>query len=183
MAWTNPSDGELVEIFGRVRRIAIVGASANMARPSYFVASYLAGRGYEVIAVNPGLASQPYLGRPAVARLSEIGEPVDMVDIFRDSTAAAGVVDDALALSPRPSVIWMQLGVVNEAAARRAKDAGVTVVMDRCPKIEIGRLSGEIGWQGVNSRTLSSRRRPLSDRVQRLALPTSRAGAQRDASD
>ncbi|MFE1601104.1 CoA-binding protein [Methylobacterium sp. ID0610] len=154
-----------------VRSIALVGASASPARPSWIVTKYLLERGYDVIPVNPGLAGQELLGRRVAGRLAEIGRPVDMVEIFRNSEAAGPLVDEALALDPLPKVIWMQLGVRNDAAAARAEARGVTVVMNRCPKIEYGRLSGEIGWTGVNSRILSAKRPKLAARgFQKLTI-------------
>lgn len=144
------------------RRIALVGASDNPARPSYFVFKYLSERDYDVIPINPARRGQALLGKPFVASLAEIDGPLDMVEVFRNSEAAAGIVDEALALDPLPKVIWMQLGVRNDEAAAKAEARGVTVIMNRCPKIEYGRLSGEISWQGVNSRILSSKRPALS---------------------
>ncbi|BCM83972.1 CoA-binding protein [Methylobacterium indicum] len=155
-------DEALRKILQRVRSIALVGASANPARPSWIVTKYLLERGYQVIPVNPGLAGTDLLGRPVVARLADLAQPVDMVEIFRNSEAAGPLVDEALALDPLPGVIWMQLGVRNDEAAARAEARGVTVVMNRCPKIEYGRLSGEIGWTGVNSRILSAKRPKLA---------------------
>ncbi len=136
-----------------------MGASANPARPSWIVLKYLLDRGYAVSPVNPGLAGQELLGRRVAATLAEVqaslgDQPIDMVEIFRNSAAAGALVDEALALSPLPKVIWMQLGVRDDAAAARAEARGLTVIMNRCPKIEYGRLSGEIGWAGVNSRIL-----------------------------
>jgi predicted CoA-binding protein len=149
----------------------MVGASDNPARPSYLVFKYLIERGYDVIPVNPGKAGQEFLGRRFVASLADIGRPVDMIDIFRAADAAPGIVAEALALSPAPRVIWMQLGVRHDAAAAAAEAAGLTVIMNRCPKIEYGRLSGEIGWQGINSRVLSARRPQLTGvGVQKLSL-------------
>ena len=152
------SDDYIRAILKSVKTIAIVGASDNPSRPSFFVLKYLLERGYSVIPVNPGRAGGEMVGQRAYARLDEIPVPVDMVDIFRNSDAAAGVVDEALALSPLPKVIWMQLSVRNDSAAAKAESAGVKVVMNRCPKIEYGRLSSEIGWVGVNSGVLSSKR-------------------------
>jgi len=145
-------------ILNTVRTIAIVGASANDVRPSFFVTKYLIAKGFEVYPINPGQAGKLILGRMTYARLAEVPVPVDMVDIFRASEAAAGVVEEALTLQPLPKVIWMQLGVRHDAAAARAEAAGIDVVMNRCPKIEYGRLSGEIGWTGVNSGVLSSKK-------------------------
>jgi uncharacterized protein len=159
------------EILTSVKTIAMVGASDNPARPSYLVLKYMIERGYDVIPVNPGRAGQSFLGKTFVASLADIDHPVDMVDIFRNSSAAVGVVDEALRLVPPPKVIWMQLTVRNDEAAAKAEAAGVKVVMNRCPKIEYGRLSGEIGWQGVNSRVLSSKRPALSAKgFQKLTL-------------
>ena len=151
-------DSAIREILDSVKSIAIVGASHKDVRPSYFVARYLLDKGYRVFPVNPGLGGKTILGQTVYASLAEIPEPIDMVDIFRSSDAAAAIVAEALALDPRPKVIWMQLGVRNDAAAAKAEAAGLTVVMNRCPKIEYGRLSGEIGWMGVNSRVLSSKK-------------------------
>jgi predicted CoA-binding protein len=146
------------------KTLALVGASANPARPSFIVLKYLSERGYKVIPVNPGLAGQKILGMEVVASLKDISEPIDMVEIFRNSEAAGPITDEALALVPLPKVIWMQLSVRNDAAAARAEALGVTVVMNRCPKIEYGRLSGEIGWQGINSRILSSKKPVMAAR-------------------
>ncbi len=136
----------------------MVGASAKDVRPSYFVLKYLLAKGYRVIPVNPGQAGNDILGQSVYGALADIPEPVDMVDIFRSSDAAAKVVDEALALEPRPKIIWMQLGVRNDDAAARAEAAGLKVIMNRCPKIEYGRLSGEIGWYGVNRRIIDNRK-------------------------
>ena len=155
-------DAVIGTILRQTRTIALVGASANSARPSFLVLRYLVAHGYRVFPVNPGLAGGTIQGIAVQARLAEIPEPIDMVDIFRNAEAAAGIVDEALALTPLPRVVWMQLGVRNDAAAERAEAAGLTVVMDRCPKIEYGRLSGEIGWSGINSGILSSKRPRLA---------------------
>ena len=145
-------------ILNDVRTIAIVGASANDVRPSYFVTKYLIDKGYEVHPVNPGQAGKEILGRRVYASLAEVPVAIDMVDIFRPSAAVPGVVDEALALDPLPKVIWMQLTVRHDEAAAKAEAAGIKVVMNRCPKIEYARLSGEIGWNGVNSRVISSKK-------------------------
>jgi uncharacterized protein len=152
------SDDYIRGILSSVKRIAMVGASANSARPSYFVLKYLATRGYQMAPVNPGLAGGEIHGLKVYASLAEAPWPIDMVEIFRNSAAAGAVVDEALALDPLPKVIWMQLGVRNDEAAARAEALGLKVVMNRCPKIEYGRLSGEIGWTGVNSRVISAKK-------------------------
>jgi predicted CoA-binding protein len=154
-----------------VRTIALVGASQNPARPSWIVMKYLLDRGYDVVPINPGLAGQELLGKRVYGRLTEIPHPVDMVEIFRNSEAAGPITDEALSLDPLPKVIWMQLSVRNDEAALRAEKRGLQVVMDRCPKIEFGRLSGEISWQGVNSRMLSAKRPVLAGKgFQKLSL-------------
>lgn len=145
-------------ILQSVKTIAVVGASANDVRPSFFVMKYMLDKGYHVIPVNPGQAGRQILGQMTYAKLSDIPVAIDMVDIFRASEAVPGVVDEVLALDPQPKVIWMQLAVRHDAAAVRAETAGISVVMNRCPKIEYARLSGEIGWNGVNSGMISSRK-------------------------
>jgi hypothetical protein len=160
-------------ILNTVKTIAMVGISPKDNRPSFFAFKYLLQRGYRMIPVNPGQAGEKILGQKVYARLSDIPEPVDMVDIFRGSEYVLPIVDEALTLKPRPQVIWMQLTVRNDEAAKRAEDAGLKVVMNRCPKIEYGRLSSEISWMGVNSRTLSSKRpQTLGTGVQRMRLGT-----------
>jgi predicted CoA-binding protein len=157
-------------ILNNVKSIAMVGASPVDVRPSYFAFKYLLQRGYDMIPVNPGHVGKSLLGRPFVASLAEIGRPVDMVEIFRSSAHLMPVVDDALKLSPLPKVIWMQLGGRDDAAAAKAEAAGIKVVMNRCPKIEYGRLSSEISWMGVNSRTISAKRAPIPTQGMRLSL-------------
>ena len=172
-------------ILNTVKSIAMVGVSPKDNRPSYFAFKYLLERGYHMIPVNPGQAGKNILGQKTYAKLSDIPEAVDMVDVFRVSQVSAVVVDEALAMTPRPAVIWMQIGVRNDAAAAKAEAAGIKVVMNRCPKIEYGRLSSEIGWIGVNSRTLSSKRAPLLGKgVQRMSLNrASVAGGATQAAD
>ncbi|PSJ65690.1 CoA-binding protein [Kumtagia ephedrae] len=152
------SNDYIAGILNAVKTIAIVGASANDVRPSFFVTKYLIDKGYAVFPINPGHAGKEICGRMTYAKLADVPEPIDMVDIFRASAAVPPIVDEALALNPLPKVIWMQLTVRNDEAAAKAEAAGIQVVMNRCPKIEYGRLSGEIGWNGVNSRVLSSKR-------------------------
>ena len=134
------SDAEVRSILTSVYTIAVVGASPNPARPSNDVLGFLIGKGFETYPVNPYHAGGLIRGRRTYARLADVPVPIDMVDVFRNSAAAGGVVDDALRLDPLPRVIWMQLGVVDEEAARRARARGVTAVMNRCPRIEFGRL-------------------------------------------
>jgi predicted CoA-binding protein len=158
-------------ILNTVKTIAMVGISPKDNRPSYFAFKYLLERGYRMIPVNPGQAGKHILGQKVYAKLSDIPEPVDMVDIFRASPFALSVVQEAIALKPKPQVIWMQLTIRNDAAAKLAEAAGMKVVMNRCPKIEYGRLSSEISWIGVNSRTLSSKRAQILGKgVQRMGL-------------
>jgi uncharacterized protein len=164
-------DAYIRGILNTVKTIAMVGISPKDNRPSYFAFKYLLERGYNMIPVNPGQAGKEILGRKVHARLADIPEPIDMVDVFRGAQYAPQIVAEALALKPRPQVIWMQLGVRNDEAAATAEAAGLKVVMNRCPKIEYGRLSSEIGWMGVNSRTLTAKRAQLLGRgVQRLSL-------------
>jgi uncharacterized protein len=153
-------DDLIKSVLRSTKTIAMVGASGNEMRPSYFAMKYLLDKGFVVIPVNPGLAGKEVLGQKAYAVLKEVPAPVDMVDIFRSSEHALAVVEDALAEKERFGLktIWMQLGVINEDAAAKARDAGLTVIMDRCPKIEYGRLSGEIGWMGVNRRVIDNRK-------------------------
>ena len=166
-------DDAIRAILQSVKTVAMVGVSANDARPSYFVFKYLLSRGYRMIGVNPGLAGGALLGQPIYRRLADIPEPIDMVDIFRNSEAAGVVVDEALALAPLPRVIWMQLTVRNDVAAAKARALGLAVIMNRCPKIEYGRISGEIGWTGVNSRIISSKRMQAVKGFQRLGIDRS----------
>ena len=139
----------------------MVGASPNEVRPSYFAMKYLTEKGFKVIPVNPGRGrARRSSARRSMRRLSDVPAPVDMVDIFRNSEAAGPITDEVIANKDRlgVKVLWMQLGVINEEAAKRAEAAGLTVIMNRCPKIEYGRLSGEIGWYGVNRRTIDNRK-------------------------
>jgi uncharacterized protein len=164
------SDHYIRGILNTVKAIAMVGASVNEIRPSYFAFKYLLERGFHMIPVNPGHAGQQLLGQRIYARLTDITEPVDMVDIFRSAQYAPAIVQEALTLEPRPQVIWMQLGIRNDDAAALAEANGMKVVMNRCPKIEYGRLSSEIAWMGVNTRTISSKKAALTGGIQRLSL-------------
>jgi predicted CoA-binding protein len=164
-------DSYIRGILNTVKTIAMVGVSANVSRPSHFAFKYLMERRYHMIPVNPGLAGGELLGQKVYGKLADIPEKVDMVDIFRASQHAVGIVQEALAMNPRPQVVWMQLGIRNDEAAALAEASGLKVVMNRCPKIEYGRLSSEISWMGVNTRTLTSKRaKILGGGIQRMAL-------------
>jgi uncharacterized protein len=169
-------DSYIREILNDVKTIAMVGASPVNVRPSYFAFKYLAQRGYDMIPVNPGQVGNSLLGKPFVASLHDIGRPADMVDIFRSSAHVMPLVEQTLTMNPLPKVIWMQLGARNDEAAAKAEANGLKVVMNRCPKIEYGRLSSEISWMGVNSRTLSSKRAPMPTQGMRLSLNRSSLG-------
>ena len=162
-------DSYIRGILNTVKTIAMVGASEKDNRPSYFAFKYLLERGYRMIPVNPGHAGETMLGQKVYARLSDIPEPIDMVDIFRASKYVLPIVQEALSLKTRPQAIWMQLGIRNDEAAALAEANGMKVVMNRCPKIEYGRLSSEIAWLGVNTRTLSSKKPPMGG-LQRMSL-------------
>jgi predicted CoA-binding protein len=167
------SDDTIADILRDARVFAFVGASANSSRPSYFAMKYLLGKGYTVHPVNPGFAGQQILGQQVYATLADVPAPVDVVDVFRNSDAALAVTREAIAHKDRLGlkVLWMQLGVRNDAAATEAEAAGLQVIMNRCPKIEYGRLSGEIAWAGVNSGQISSvRPKLMPGGVQSLAL-------------
>jgi predicted CoA-binding protein len=149
------SDAYIGTILANSRTFAFVGASPTTSRPSYFAMKYLMAKGYRVIPVNPAHEGKELLGQRIYASLADIGEPVDVVDMFRTPDAALEIVRQAIAIGAK--VIWMQLGIRNDEAAKMAEDAGLKVVMNRCPKIEYGRLSGEIGWVGVNRRVIDNR--------------------------
>ncbi|MFY9880260.1 MAG: CoA-binding protein [Pseudolabrys sp.] len=167
----NYSDNYIRSILNTVKTIAMVGISPKENRPSYFAFKYLLDRGYRMIPVNPGQTAKPILKQKVYATLSDIPEPVDMVDIFRSSEHVLPIVEESLRLTPRPQVIWMQLTVRDDEAASLVEKVGLKVVMNRCPKIEYGRLSSEISWIGVNSRTLSSKRaQNLGTGLQRMSL-------------
>lgn len=164
-------DNEYVSgILKSVKTIAVVGASANEVRPSFFVVKYLLGKGYNVIPINPGQAGKEILGQMTYASLADIPVPIDMVDIFRASDAIPAIAAEVLALRPLPKVVWMQLTVRHDDAAKELEAAGIKIVMNRCPKIEYARLSGEIGWNGVNSRVISARKPVLRAGFQSFGL-------------
>ena len=152
------ADADMRRVLRAVKTIAMVGASANWNRPSYFAMKYLQEKGYRVIPVNPkeAAAGNEILGETAYASLAEIPEPVDMVDCFREVGAIPAIAEEAIAVGAK--ILWMQLGIRHDEAAKRAEGAGLTVIMNRCPKIEYGRLSGELGWMGVNTGVISSKR-------------------------
>ncbi|MFY9837367.1 MAG: CoA-binding protein [Xanthobacteraceae bacterium] len=176
-------DNYIRGILNTVKTIAMVGASEKQNRPSYFAFKYLLERGYRMIPVNPGLAGKTLLGQKIYGGLTGIPDPIDMVDIFRSSQYALPIVEEALSLKPRPQVIWMQLGVRSDEAAALAEANGLKVIMNRCPKIEYGRLSSEIAWIGVNTRTLSSKKAPIGG-IQRMSLNrTSTRGGATEAAD
>jgi O-acetylhomoserine (thiol)-lyase len=170
------TDAKLRRILSTVRTIAMVGASSNWNRPSYFVMKYLQGKGYRVIPVNPGTAGKEQLGEKIYASLRDIPDTIDMVDIFRASDQVGPIVDDAIAIGAK--VVWMQLGVRNDAAAEKAEAAGIEVVMNRCPKIEFGRLGGELSWSGVNSGIIRNRapEPPTERRSKPHPLPAANIG-------
>ncbi|SLN19919.1 CoA-binding protein [Ruegeria meonggei] len=154
---TEYSDPFLRDILQRTKVVAVVGVSMNPVRPSYYVARYLSLKGYRVIPVNPGHAGKLLFGQTVQASLSDITEPVDMVDIFRRSEAVPPIVDDALAAFPNLCTIWMQIGVEHPDAAAKAQAQGVDVVMNRCPKIEYQRLFGELRMGGFATGVISSK--------------------------
>ena len=156
-------DALLRRILTNTKTIAMVGASPDWVRPSNFAMKYLQGKGFRVIPVNPGHAGKDILGETTYASLGDIPDKFDMVDVFRASDAAGAIADEAIELAADKGVkvLWMQLGVRDDAAAERAEAAGLTAVMNRCPKIEYGRLFGELGWCGVNTGIISSKRRKL----------------------
>src|SRR3954469_17690798 len=172
------SDAQIRSILERVKTIALVGASSNWNRPSYFVMKYLQGKGYRVVPVNPGIAGQELLGETVYASLRDIppdlAEQIDMVDMFRPSSEAPGIVEDAIAIGA--PVLWMQLRIRDDEAAATAEKAGIEVIMNRCPKIEFGRLGGELSWSGVNSGIIRNRApQPPTDRARKpRPLPAAR---------
>ncbi|PPR09596.1 MAG: hypothetical protein CFH41_02297 [Alphaproteobacteria bacterium MarineAlpha11_Bin1] len=160
----NYTDGLIRQILKRTSTIAMVGASGNWLRPSNFAMKYLQQKGYRVIPVNPISSGTDIHGETCYAELIDVPGPFEMVDIFRRSEEAGAFVDQAIDLKEEKGiqVIWMQLGVVDEDAADRARAAGLTVIMDRCPKIEFGRLNHELSWSGINSGIISSKRPRLT---------------------
>ncbi|MBI1208614.1 MAG: CoA-binding protein [Azospirillum sp.] len=160
------SDVYLHGVLARARVIAMIGASPNWNRPSYFVMKYLQGKGFRVIPVNPAAAGQVILGEICYPELESVPDAVDMVDVFRRSDAVAPIADAAIAKGAK--ILWLQIGVRHDAAAARAEAAGLDVVMNRCPKIEYARLFGELGWQGINSNVIVNKKRPPTRAVKKL---------------
>jgi hypothetical protein len=154
---TTPSDDLLRRVLRETKSFACVGVSPNPVRPSHYVARYLRLKGYRVVPVNPGQAGKPMFGETCVADLSEIEGGVDVIDIFRRPEAVPEIVEAALAMEPRPSVIWMQIGVEHAEAAARAEAEGLTVIQNRCPKIEYQRLFGELRMGGFATGIISSK--------------------------
>jgi predicted CoA-binding protein len=152
-----PSDELLRDILRKSRVFACIGVSPNPVRPSHYVGRYLTLKGYRVIPVNPGQAGTTLWGVEVKARLADVREPVDVVDIFRKPEAVPGIVEEALAMDPLPKVIWMQIGVTHPEAAARAEAAGLTVIQNRCPKIEYQRLFGELRMGGFATGIISSK--------------------------
>ena len=156
-------DALISRILKDTRIIAMAGASPNWVRPSNFAMKYLLGKGYQVHPINPGHAGKEIWDQTVYASLADVPAPIDMLDVFRGSEAAGALIDEAIELKDEKQieVVWLQLGVINHEAAKRAEAAGLTVIMNRCPKIEYGRLFGELGWSGVNSGVISSKRRKV----------------------
>lgn len=150
-------DRYIRDVLSRTRTVAMVGASPNWNRPSYFVMKYLQLKNFRVIPVNPRAAGETILGETAYGSLDEVPEAVDMVDVFRSAKEAMAITQQAIKKGAK--VVWMQIGVRNDEAAQLAEDAGLSVVMNRCPKIEYSRLYGELSWGGFNSGVISSKRR------------------------
>jgi predicted CoA-binding protein len=147
-------------ILRSVKTIAMVGASGNEIRPSYFAMMYLLNKGYKVIPINPGMAGKTILGQAVYGSLKDVPAPVDMVDIFREAKYAPAIAQEVVAEKDRLGVriLWMQLGVISAEAEKIGREAGLTVIMDRCPKIEHGRFSGEMGWLGINRKVIDNRK-------------------------
>lgn len=165
-------DSYIRGILASVKTVAVVGASTNPARASNIVLKYLLQKGYRAYPVNPVYAGQEILGQMTYPSLAEVPEAIDMVDVFRRHDAVPELVNDALALDPKPKVIWMQLSVRHDEAAAVAEAAGLKVVMNRCVKIEYGRLCGEISWFGVNTRMVTTRKPTLAAGHQNLDIGT-----------
>ena len=152
-------DNYIRNILENTKTIAMIGLSSSWQRPSYFVAKYLLDRGYKIFPVNPREAGKKILEQKVYSNLSEIKEKIDMVDIFRKTSDVGYIINDVLKI--KPSTIWLQIGIINLYAEKLAKNNKINIVMDRCPKIEYGRLSGELGWAGINSGVFYNKRRVI----------------------
>jgi len=150
-------DSYIKNILEKTKTIAMIGLSSSWQRPSYFVAKYLLDRGYKVFPVNPREAGKTILNQKVYSNLSEINENIDMIDIFRKSSDVDLIIDDVI--KAKPSTIWLQIGVINYNAEKIAKKHKINMIMNKCPKIEYGRLSGELGWAGINSGVFYNKRR------------------------
>ncbi|MEM9733817.1 MAG: CoA-binding protein [Pseudomonadota bacterium] len=164
------SDVHIRSVLKSVKSIAIIGASANENRPSFFVAQYMKAKGYEIYPINPGHAGKPIAGAMTFAHLADLPGPVDMVDMFRRAEALPGIVHEIIQMPELPKVVWLQLGIRDDAIAAALEMAGITVIQNRCPKIEYARLCGEIGWTGFNRRTISSKKPVLAKGYQHFGL-------------
>ena len=147
---------ERLRILTTYKTIAMVGLSADPKRPSHFAAIYMQAEGYDIIPINPRYAGQTILGQPVYASLSEVPRPVEIVDVFRKAEDVPPIAEEAIRIGAK--VLWLQLGIVNEEAARRAREAGLEVVMDRCVKIEHARFFGGLNLVGMNTGVLTARR-------------------------
>ncbi len=164
------SDAYVRRILQSAKSIAIVGASGNEVRPSFFVAKYLAAKNYKTFPINPGRAGKEIAGSMTYASLADLPTPVDIVDVFRRTDALPGVVSQIMSMPELPKVVWLQLGIRDDAIAEALEMAGINVVQNRCPKIEYARLCGEIGWTGFNRRTISAKKPKLSKGFQHYRL-------------
>ncbi|MDD9909688.1 MAG: CoA-binding protein [Ahrensia sp.] len=164
------ADADIRSVLKSVKTIAIIGASANPNRPSYFVAKYMASKGYEIFPINPGQAGKEIAGAMTYASLADLPAPVDMIDIFRRAEALPGIVREIMQMGDLPKVVWMQLGIRDDAIASALEMAGITVIQNRCPKIEYARLCGEIGWTGFNRGTISAKKPKLQKGFQHFGL-------------
>lgn len=164
------SDAHIRKVLTDTKTVAIIGASANEVRPSFFVAKYMAAKGYDLFPINPGHAGEEIAGAMTYASLADLPGPVDMVDVFRRAEALPGIVQEIMAMPELPKVVWLQLGIRDDAIAAALEMAGITVIQNRCPKIEYARLCGEIGWTGFNRRTISSKKPTLDKGFQHYGL-------------
>ena len=151
------SDRFISSVLYKTKTIAIIGLSSSWNRPSYFVAKYLIDRGYKIYPINPKEAGKKILGQKVYSNITEIKDKIDMVDVFRKSSEIDKIIEDILACNPQ--FIWLQIGVINNKLAKVAANKNIPIIMNRCPKIEYSRLSGELGWGGINSGNIVNKRR------------------------